>query len=66
LEDSPELYRRISPSYHAKNITTPLLLIVGQKDTRFNNTLLFHEALRKAGTPVTFVVYPTEATRSRI
>ena len=32
-EDSPELYLRISPFYHADKIATPLLLIVGDKDS---------------------------------
>lgn len=30
-----ELYRRISPVYHVNNITTPLLLVVGEKDSRY-------------------------------
>lgn len=29
-EDSPELYRRISPVYHVDKIVTPLLLVIGE------------------------------------
>jgi dipeptidyl aminopeptidase/acylaminoacyl peptidase len=59
-EDSPELYRRISPVYQADKIATPLLLVIGEKDTRYDDTMKFYEALRKAGSPVSLVVYPGE------
>lgn len=57
-EDSPELYRRISPLFQADKITTPLLLIIGDKDSRYEDTLKFYEALRNAGSPVRLTVYP--------
>jgi dipeptidyl aminopeptidase/acylaminoacyl peptidase len=59
-EDSPELYRRISPVFHVDKIVTPLLLAIGEKDTRFEDTMQFYEALRKAGSPVSLVTYPGE------
>lgn len=59
-EDNMELYRRISPIYQVDRITTPLLLVAGEKDTRFPDTLRFYEALRKAGRPVTLIKYPGE------
>ena|SRR5688572_18383925 len=59
-EDSPELYRRISPVYQADKIKTPLILAVGEKDVRLADAQRFHEALKKAGAPVTFVTYPNE------
>jgi len=59
-EDSPELYRRISPVYQADKIKTPLILAVGDKDIRLADAQRFNEALRKAGAPVTFVTYPNE------
>lgn len=59
-EDSPELYHRISPIYQADKIVTPLLLVVGEKDTRYNDTVRFYEALHKIGRPVNLVVYPDE------
>ncbi len=60
-EDSPELYRRISPVNQVDKIKTPLLLVVGDKDApRYNDTMEFYEALRKAGSPVSLVVYPGE------
>ncbi len=59
-DDSLELYRRISPLFHVDEIATPLLLVIGEKDTRYNDTMQFYEALRKLGRPVTLVVYPGE------
>ncbi len=63
-EDSPDLYRRISPIDHVDKIVTPLLLAVGAKDSiagggsRYEDAVHFSEALRKAGRTVDFVVYP--------
>jgi dipeptidyl aminopeptidase/acylaminoacyl peptidase len=63
-EDSPELYDRISPVQHADRIRTPLLLVIGDKDSipgggsRYRDTLAFHDALRKAGSPVELIVHP--------
>ena len=59
-DDSPELYRRISPVYQVDKITTPLLLVIGEKDTRYDDTMRFYEALRKIGSPVSLVIYPGE------
>jgi dipeptidyl aminopeptidase/acylaminoacyl peptidase len=59
-EDSPDLYRRISPIYQAEKIKTPLLLAVGEKDVRRTDTQRFYEALQKAGAPVELVTYPEE------
>lgn len=65
-EDSPDLYLRISPVYQAAEITTPLLLVVGAKDSiqgggsRYEDAVHFAEVLRKAGKPVELVVYPEE------
>jgi hypothetical protein len=40
-EDSPQLYFRISPINHVERIKTPLLLIVGSKDSRYADTMKF-------------------------
>ncbi len=59
--DSLDLYRRISPVYRAERIKTPLLLVIGDKDeTRYDDNLRFYDALRKAGSPVSLVVYKGE------
>ncbi|HTG74359.1 MAG TPA: prolyl oligopeptidase family serine peptidase [Terriglobia bacterium] len=57
-EDSLDLYRRISPFYQVHKISTPLLLAIGDKDTRLPDTTRFYEALRAAGAPATLVTYP--------
>jgi dipeptidyl aminopeptidase/acylaminoacyl peptidase len=57
-EDSLDLYHRISPFYQVDKIETPLLLAIGDKDTRFSDTTRFYEALRTVGAPVTFITYP--------
>lgn len=59
-EDSPELYRRISPVFNVDKISTPLLLVIGETDTRFDDTMEFYRALRKAGSPVSLVKYAGE------
>lgn len=59
-EDALGLYHRISPVYHVDKIVTPLLLVIGEKDTRLRDTLKFYEALRKAGRPVSLITYPGE------
>jgi len=47
-------------------VTTPLLLVVGDKDSipgggsRYDDAKAFDEALRRVGSPVEFVVYPGE------
>jgi len=59
--DSLDLYRRISPVYHAGQIKTPLMLVIGDKDeTRYDDNLRFYDALRKAGSPAQLVVYKGE------
>lgn len=60
LADHPDLYRRISPAHQVEKIVTPLLLVTGDKDTRYNDTIQFYNKLRKAGRPATLVVYPGE------
>lgn len=37
-----------------------MLLVVGDKDTRYNDTMEFYNALRKLDRPVTLVVYRGE------
>ena len=39
-------------------VSTPLLLAIGDKDTRLPDTTRFYEALRAAGAPATLVTYP--------
>jgi dienelactone hydrolase len=62
-EDSPGLYDRISPMKHVDRIHTPLLLAIGDKDSipgggsRYQDTLAFYDALKKAGRPVELIVY---------
>ena len=59
--DAPELYRALSPVYQADRIHTPLLLEVGDKDNFLLQSVLFYNALRRLGRPVTLVRYPDQA-----
>ena len=65
-EDAYDLYIRISPIYHVEKIVTPLLLVVGEKDSitgggsRYKDAVAFYEALRKAGKQVDLTVYHGE------
>jgi hypothetical protein len=58
-QDSLALYQRISPVYQADKITTPLL-VIGDKDTRYSDTMRFYDVLRKLHCPVSLVVYHGE------
>ncbi len=59
-DNSLDLYRRISPAYQADKIDTPLLLVVGEKDSRYADTIQFYRSLHKLGKPVSLLVYPRE------
>jgi dipeptidyl aminopeptidase/acylaminoacyl peptidase len=58
--DAPDLYRALSPVYQADRIYTPLLLFVGDKDTRLLDSVHFYHALRRLNRPVTLVRYPDQ------
>ena len=57
-----ERLRRISPLFHAENITTPMLVIQGANDPRVlqveSDEIV--EAVRANGTPVDYIVFPDE------
>jgi dipeptidyl aminopeptidase/acylaminoacyl peptidase len=58
----PHNAARLSPISYAKNATTPLLMLHGQKDARVPVTqaIGFERALRERGVPVQLVTYPRE------
>ena len=57
-----ERLRRISPLFHAKNITKPLIVLQGANDPRVlkveSDEIV--AAVRSNGTPVEYVVFPDE------
>lgn len=59
-QDDLKLYLRISPLYHLTSVTTPLLLITGDKDTRIIQAILLYHGLRRLDKSVTLVRYPSE------
>ncbi|WP_177205768.1 alpha/beta hydrolase family protein [Paenimyroides ummariense] len=60
--DDQELYIRNSPVYHAKNISTPLLLITGTKDYVINwqQSLYMFTAMKRLGKEVQLLLYNNE------
>jgi dipeptidyl aminopeptidase/acylaminoacyl peptidase len=62
--DGPEQRRpvELSPIYHARAASTPVLILHGEKDERvpLNQAIGFHRALRAHDVPVELVVYPRE------
>lgn len=60
--EQPEVYRQRSPITFAKNVTTPTLIIHGEKDpcVPVNQAYAFYYALRERGVPVELAVYPRE------
>lgn len=57
-----ERYFRNSPLYHAENVTTPLLLITGDKDyvVNWQQSLLMFNALKKLNKEVALLIYEDE------
>src|SRR5947209_4299448 len=64
LWDGPGPYRHsvISPLSYARQVSTPLLILHGEKDARMpvSQATSFHRALREIGAPVEMVIYPRE------
>ncbi len=60
--ERPEVYREHSAITYAKNVTTPTLIIHGEKDpcVPVNQAYAFYHALLEQGVPVELVVYPRE------
>lgn len=60
--EQPEVYRQRSPITYVKRVTTPTLIIHGEKDpcVPVNQAYAFYHALRELGTPVELAVYPRE------
>jgi len=60
--DDSEAYVKLSPIYHLDKVTTPVLLVVGDKDTpdRLLNYVAMFNGLRRLGRDVTLVRYPEQ------
>jgi dipeptidyl aminopeptidase/acylaminoacyl peptidase len=58
----PHRHAQLSPISFARNVTTPVLILHGQKDERVPVTqaIGLHRALREAGVPCEMVTYPRE------
>lgn len=60
--DNYDAYVRNSPNYHAKNVTTPLLILHNEKDgaVDFNQGITFFNTLRQLGKDVVLLQYVGE------
>lgn len=60
--ERPDVYRDHSAITFARNVTTPTLIIHGEKDpcVPVNQAYAFYHALREQGVPVELAVYPRE------
>lgn len=60
--DDQELYFKNSPVHHAKNISTPLLLITGDNDYVINwqQSLYMFNAMKRLGKDVQLLLYKNE------
>lgn len=60
--DNPDVYRTWSPITYAKRITTPTLILHGERDNEVpvNQGYTFYRALYERGVPTELVVYPRE------
>ncbi len=59
---NPEAYRRMSPMTHVANISTPTLLLHGERDTTdtIEQSMNFHNALWERDVPTRFIRFPRE------
>jgi dipeptidyl aminopeptidase/acylaminoacyl peptidase len=60
--DSPELYRKWSPSEYVKNFKTPMLVVHGENDYRvpYTQGLQVFTALQRQGVPSKLLYFPDE------
>ncbi|HET9920574.1 MAG TPA: S9 family peptidase [Ktedonobacteraceae bacterium] len=60
--ENPEAYRERSAITYASRVTTPTLIVHGEKDecVPVNQAYAFQRALKERGVPVELVVYPRE------
>jgi dipeptidyl aminopeptidase/acylaminoacyl peptidase len=60
--DDPAVYEKSSPIHFIKNVTTPTLVIVGERDAECpsSQSYEFWHALRTLGVPTQLIVYPGE------
>jgi dipeptidyl aminopeptidase/acylaminoacyl peptidase len=58
----PHRHSVLSPIAFTRAVTTPVLILHGERDTRVpvSQAIGFHRALREAGTPTELVIYPRE------
>jgi dipeptidyl aminopeptidase/acylaminoacyl peptidase len=60
--DNAEVYERLSPVRHAKNVKSRVLIMTGEKDERVppEQSVEFYRALRDLGKEVELVIFPRE------
>lgn len=60
--EHPEVYRERSAITYAAHVTTPTLILHGEKDecVPVNQAYAFHRALKERGVPTELVIYPRE------
>jgi dipeptidyl aminopeptidase/acylaminoacyl peptidase len=60
--DNEDIYRRLSPIRHVKNVTAKILIMHGANDARVppEQAVEFYQALRDLGKDVTYVSYPRQ------
>jgi dipeptidyl aminopeptidase/acylaminoacyl peptidase len=60
--ESPDSYRRQSSYTHIAKVTTPTLLLHGERDTTdtIGQSMMFYQGLRDRGVPTRFIRFPRE------
>ena len=63
--DDPAVYEKSSPIHFIKNVKTPTLVVVGERDAECPapQSYEFWHALRTLGVPTQLIVYPNEGHR---
>lgn len=66
--DSPEKYRRQSSYTHIKAVTTPTLLLHGERDTTdtIGQSMMYYQGLKDRHVPARFIRFPREPHHQRI
>lgn len=60
--DDPEAWIRMSPYTHVADVSTPTILLHGEKDTTdtVGQSMIFYQGLKDRGVPVRFIRFPRE------
>ena len=66
--ENPELYNRLSPISRVNHVTTPTLVLCGEKDWNvpLSQSENLYQSLRRFGVPTQLIIYPGQSHGIRL